>query len=207
MERSPFIRLAGIAIVFLSSIIGSWILFGPGSVTHVEIPEKDFHRFSGVMGPSHTSVVEPAVPADWTTYSHGTTSRLAILLTDTDSSWLGLAHGLKSIGIPFKITRDVQEALRHDVVLVYPVISGKVLSPDALTRLGEYPRAGGTLVGVQVQGGGLNQVFGFHDAVASRQRYDIRLSETDPLLASFTEPRERQLRVGVREKGIEVLGT
>jgi len=101
----------------------------------------------------------------------------------------------------------VQEALRHDVVLVYPVISGKVLSPDALTKLSEYPRAGGTLIGVQVLGGGLNQVFGFHDAVASRQRYDIRLSETDLLLASFTEPRERQLRVGVRENGIEVLGT
>lgn len=207
MERSTVIRLAGITIVFLSIVIGSWILFGPGSVTHVEIPEKDIHQFSGVMGPSHTSVVEPAVPADWTTYSHGTTSRLAILLTDPDSSWLGLAHGLKSIGIPFKITRDVQAAVRHDVVLVYPVISGKVLSPEALTRLAEYSRTGGTLIGVQVQGGGLNQVFGFHDAVASRQRYDIRLSETDPFLASFTEPRERQLRVGVRENGIEVLGT
>jgi len=94
-----------------------------------------------------------------TTYGHGTTSRLAILLTDPDSSWLGLTHGLKSIGIPFKITRDVQEALRHNVVLVYPVISGKVLSPEALRRLAEYPRAGGTLIGVQVLGGGLNQVF------------------------------------------------
>ena len=135
MERSPVIRLAGIAIVFLSIVIGSWILFGPGSVTHVEISEKDIHRFSGVMGPSHTSVVEPVVPADWTTYSHGTTSRLAILLTDPDSSCPGLGHGLKSIGIPFKITRDMQEALRHDVVLVYPVISGKVLSPEALTNL------------------------------------------------------------------------
>ena len=60
---------------------------------------------------------------------------------------------------------------------------------------------------MQVLGGGLNQVFGFHDAVVSRQRYDIRLSSTDPLLASFTEPRERQLRVGLREKGLEVNGT
>jgi hypothetical protein len=115
VERSPVIRLAGIAIVFLSIVIGSWILFGPGSVTHVEISEKDFHRFSGVMGPSHISVVEPAVPANWTTYSHGTTSRPAIVLTDQDSRWLGLAHGLKSIGIPFKITRDMQETLTLEV--------------------------------------------------------------------------------------------
>lgn len=207
MEQSPFIRLAGIPGVMLSIVIGSWMLFGPRSVTQVEMSGKDFHRFPGVSGPSHVSVVPPAVPADWTTYRHGSASRLAILLTDPDSSWLGLAHGLKSIGIPFIITRDVQEALRHDVILVYPVISGKVLSPEALTRLAEYPRAGGTLIGVQVLGGGLNQMFGFHDAVASRQRYDIRLPSTDPLLASFTEPRERQLRVGVQEKGLEVLGT
>lgn len=93
------------------------------------------------------------------------------------------------------------------MVLVYPVISWKVLSPDALTRLAEYPRAGDTLIGAQVLGGGLNQVFGFHDAMDSRQQYDIRLSEKDLLLASFTEPRERQLRVGVREHGIELFGT
>ena len=70
----------GIAIVVLSIVIGIWFLFGPGSVTHVEIPEKDFHRFSSVMGSSHTSVVKPAVPTDWAISSHGTTSRLAILL-------------------------------------------------------------------------------------------------------------------------------
>jgi len=68
------------------------------------------------MGPSHTSVVEPAVPANWTTYSHETTSRLAIVLTDQDSRWLGLAHHLKSIGIPFKITRNMQETLTLDVL-------------------------------------------------------------------------------------------
>ena len=124
MERSPFIRLAGIAGIFLVIVIGSWILFGPRSVTHVEISEKDFHLFAGVMGPSNASVVESAVPADWITYSQGTTSRLAILLTDPDSCWLGLAHGLKSIGVPFLITRNVQEAVRHQVVMVYPIISG-----------------------------------------------------------------------------------
>ena len=207
MERSPVLRLTGVAIVFLAVVIGSWMLFGPHAIKPEDIPEKDFFRFPGVAGPSHVSVVPPPVPADWKTYSRGSKSRLAILLTDPDSCWLGLAHGLKSIGVPFQITRDVDDALTHQVVLVYPMISGKVLSSDALAKLAEFPRSGGTLIGVQVLGGGLNQVFGFHDAVASRQRYDIRLSETDPLLASFTEPRERQLREGVQEKGLEVLGT
>jgi hypothetical protein len=123
---------------------------------------------------------------------------LAILLTDPDSSWLGLVHGLKSIGIPFRITRDVHEALAHQVVLVYPTISGKVPTPDALQALAEFPQRGGTLIGVQVLGGELNQVFGFREAVASRQRYDLQLTSTDPLLAELTDPSERQLRIGVR---------
>lgn len=207
MERSPVLRLTGVAIVFLAVVIGSWMLLGPHAIKPEDIPEKDFFRFPGVAGPSHVSVVPPPVSADWKTYSRGSKSRLAILLTDPDSCWLGLAHGLKSIGVPFQITRDVDDALTHQVVLVYPMISGKVLSSDALAKLAEFPRSGGTLIGVQVLGGGLNQVFGFHDAVASRQRYDMRLSSTDPLLASFTEPRERQLRVGIREKGLEMLGT
>lgn len=207
MERSTLIRLTGVATLFLSLVIGAWMLFGPRSLQHFEIPEQDFHRFPGVTGPAHATVVSPAVAADWRRYDQGAKSRLAVLLTDPDSSWLGLAHGLKSIGVPFRITRDVHEALAHDVVLVYPMISGKVLSPEALTQLAEYPRAGGTLIGVQVLGGGLSQVFGFHEAVASRERYDIRLTGTDPLLEAFTDPLERHLRVGIRDKGIEVMGT
>ena len=207
MQRSTLLRLSGMAVLFVSLVIGTRILVGSPSVEHVEISEKDFHRFAGVSGPDDTTVVPDRVPAAWTTYEQGSTSRLAILLTDPDSSWLGLAHGLKSMGIPFRITRHVNEALAHKVVLVYPMISGKVLKPEELQALAEFPKTGGTLIGMQVLGGGLNQVFGFRDAIASRQRYDVTLAQTDPLLAGLTDPREQQLRVGIRDKGIEVMGT
>jgi hypothetical protein len=207
MERSILIRLTGVATLFLSIVIGSWVLFGPRSIQHIDLPDQAFHRFPGVSGPDHATVVPPRVSTAWTTYAEGGKSRLAILLTDADSSWLGLAHGLKSIGVPFRITRDVREALTHQVVLVYPMISGKVLSSEALQALAEFPQAGGTLIGVQVLGGGLNETFGFREAVVSRERYDLHLAESDPLLAELTELRERHLRVGIRDKGIEVMGT
>lgn len=207
MQRSILIRLTGMAVLFVSLVIAVWVCFGPPSVRHIEIPEQDFQRFPGVSGPDHVTIVPPGTPTAWSTYGQGSTSRLAILLTDPDSSWLGLAHGLKSIGIPFRITRDVNEALAHKVVLVYPMISGKVLSAEALQALSKFPNTGGTLIGVQVLGGGLNQIFGFREAVASRTRYDVQLEATDPLLAGLTDPREQLLRVGIRDKGIEVMGT
>lgn len=207
MQRSTLVRVSGIALLFVSLVIGIRILVSAPPVQHMEVPEKDFHRFQGVAGPDDATVVPRHVPTTWTTYEPGSTSRLAILLTDPDSSWLGLAHGLKSIGIPFRITRNVHEALAHKVVLVYPMISGKVLKPEELQALAEFPKTGGTLIAVQVLGGGLNQVFGFRDAVASRQRYDMTLATADPLLADLTDPREQRLRVGIRDKGIEVMGT
>ena len=132
MQRSTAIRLSGIALFFLSIVIGGAILFGPRPTQPTDISERDFHRFQGVSCPRHVTVVPSRVPTSWTTYGQGSQSRLAILLTDPDSSWLGLAHGLKSIGIPFRITRDVHEALAHQVVLVLDVV---VEPGDAVAEL------------------------------------------------------------------------
>ncbi len=207
MLHRTSVRIGGLAFLTLLLLMGGWALFWSQSDRPFKVPEQDFHRFPGVSGPSHVTVVPPNVPTSWSTYGQGSDSRLAILLTDPDSCWLGLAHGLKSIGVPFRITRDVREALSHQTVLVYPIISGKVFKPEELQALAEFPKAGGTLIGVQVLGGGLNQVFGFREAVASRQRYDLTLAATDPLLAELSDPQERTLRIGVREKHLEVMGT
>ena len=85
-------------------------------------------------------------------------------MTDASGAWLGLSHGLKSIGVPFLITTDYQQAMKHSVVLVYPMVSGNLLSAEALKALAALPRQGGTLIGFNVLGGGLNEVFGFGEA-------------------------------------------
>lgn len=93
MERATVVRLAGAALVLLFLVAGSWLLFWSHIDRPIDIPEQDFHRFPGVAGLSHVTVVPPRVPASWTTYGQGSKSRMAILLTDPNSSWLGLAHG------------------------------------------------------------------------------------------------------------------
>ncbi len=207
MERAALVRIAGLSTLILLAVVGGWLFFWSHSDRPFEVPEQDFYRFPGLSGPDHVTVVPEKVPTSWSTYKRGSDSRLAILLTDPDSCWLGLARGLKAIGVPFRVTRDVREALTHKTVLVYPMISGKVLKPEELQALAEFPQSGGALIGVQVLGGGLNQVFGFREAVASRERYGLTLAANEPLLAELTDPQERTLRIGVREKHLEVMGT
>ncbi len=131
-------------------------------------------RFADLAGPAASSPVAAPLAASIASYGEGAPSRLAILVTDPDSGWLGLAHGLKTIGVPFVLTQDVEQALRHKVVVVYPTISGKVLSQAALQALALHPRKGGTLVGFEILGGGLNEIFGFSEFSASRARATLR---------------------------------
>jgi hypothetical protein len=163
--------------------------------------------FRGIAGPEGRSIVPREIAATAAEYDRGTSSRLAVLLSDPDSPWLGLAHGLKSFGIPFRITTDYREALRHRVVLVYPIISGRVLPPDALAALSAFPRRGGTLIGVNVLGGGLDEVFGFRDAVASRARFEIRFTAAASGLLPIMVPQEAVIRLGDRAKSQEAIGT
>ena len=163
--------------------------------------------FSGVSGPDGLTVVPPPRAADWRDYQRDGHSRLAVLLMDEDSAWLGLAHGLKAIGLPFTITRDVQEALRHRVVLAYPYVSGRNLHPDELSALAAHPQQGGTLIAANVLGGGLNQIFGFSEAIPSRHRYGLAFDSNAAAWLGLTEPEETLLRLGKSESKAAQLGT
>src|SRR5690242_16983815 len=82
-----------------------------------EVRKNEIYIAPDVKGPDSKSVFPERSATGFEKYQGGTNSRLAVLVTDSNSSWLGIAHGLKSIGIPFMVTPDYQEALRHKVVL------------------------------------------------------------------------------------------
>lgn len=158
-------------------------------------PAVTMHRFPGVQGPTNASQILPPVATDWRRYDVGGTNRLAVLLTDTNSAWLGLAHGLRTIGVPFRLTTNTAQALTHRVVLVYPQLSGVVLTAPELRALAAHPRTAGTLIAANVLGGGLEELFGFQQAVASDRHYEIGFTAQHLLTAGFTHPRERVIRV------------
>jgi peptidoglycan/xylan/chitin deacetylase (PgdA/CDA1 family) len=157
--------------------------------------------FKDISGPEKVSVIQDSEPTPIQQFSTNLPSSLAILLTDTNSNWLPLAHGLKAIGIPFTITESTEEALQHNVVLVYPLISGKVLSRDALQSLRTYVHKGGTLLAVNVLGGGLGPVFGFKEVTPSFTRHYVNFQEEAKTMFSFHDSREASFRLGQPEKG------
>jgi hypothetical protein len=161
---------------------------------HSTAKPVSLYLFEGLQGPAKESVLKPPVNARWQDYESGSDTHLAILLTDPASAWMGLAQGFRNAGIPFVITQDTQRALRHRVVLVYPTISGKALSADALQALARHPAQGGTLIGFDVEGGGLQEVFGFSQLVPSSNRHAVTFDTHHPLATSFTHERERTVR-------------
>lgn len=156
----------------------------------------DIYIFKGLKGPDDSTIVPEPFPAQWKKYSKGSKSRLAILLTDEDGSWLSLAHGLKSKGIPFIITDDYKIAARHKTILVYPVVSGKYLSKEALEMLAAVPENGGILIAANVLGGGMSDLFGFKEVRENKGHKKILIKTGTPFTTGLELPGDTVIRLG-----------
>ncbi|HRY80006.1 MAG TPA: hypothetical protein P5313_06300 [Spirochaetia bacterium] len=158
---------------------------------------EEYVDLPGVRGPEAASPKPGEVPADWRTYGEGSPSRLAVLLTDPRSSWLGLVHGFKSLGIPFRVTDSLDSALDHDVVLAYPGFKRGSLDDTEARRLEDFVRGGGTLLAVQTgrPEPRVEALFGFRGAVRNRRRSELRY-EDSPFAAGLEYPEERTTRLG-----------
>jgi len=196
--------IAAFAVLVVTLVL---TMVAPSTFGRFYLKAGDVYLFPGVAGPADSASVPEPTATPWQQFSAGTNSRLAILLTDPDSAWLGLAHGLKSIGVPFLITDEPGRAMRHRVVMVYPMLAGSVLEPEALARLGAHVRSGGTLIGVSVLGGGLNRVFGFEAVAASREHERVSFDTAQPVAAEFTAPEEQEIRIGKAGQAEKSLGT
>ena len=147
-----------------------------------------FYVFQGVEGPMERTLVPPPAMTRIADFDHGGVHRLAILVTDPASPWLGLVRAFRAQGIPITVTQDVGRALAHKVVLVYPIISGRTLSHNSLRAIAQHVRDGGTVLGFDLAGGGLEPVFGINGATPSRTRETMRWADTAP------NPEEQTIR-------------
>lgn len=148
--------------------------------------------FPGVKGPAGSSLVSKEKMEHWQDYQKGETSRLAIWLTEEEgSNWLGMANGLKTIGLPFIITNNLDEALQHRVVAIYPSFSNKHRGGNARNKLQTFVTEGGTLIGFK-EFEPLKEVFGL-DHFVSAKRKTMTFLDGLPFDAPLPDPADNTI--------------
>lgn len=157
-----------VVAILLGVGLGLWLWFKPSDGPR--LPPDQMVWFEGVRGPMEPDRVVIPRGTPLQQFEVGAPNRLAILVTDEESGWLGLVRGFKALGVPITVTQDVNRALQHKVVLVYPIISGSVLDGPQLRSLAEHARNGGTVVAFQLAGGGLDDLFGVTPGASNTTR-------------------------------------
>jgi hypothetical protein len=110
---------------------------------------------------------------------------------------LPLVHALKEMGIPFFITRDLGQALRHRLVILYPRVDAHTFTEPQADELTAFVQQGGFIFAQNVFWGGVQSLFGFRSFAPSRKRYRLAFSgTTDPIMKYLNRPEERAVSLG-----------
>ena len=86
---------------------------------------------------------------------------------------LGLIHALHETGLPFFVTRDLDRALQHRLVIIYPSADAQTFTETQDRELTMHVEAGGSLFAVNIFAGALQELFGFRGFQPSRRRYRL----------------------------------
>jgi hypothetical protein len=123
--------------------------------------------------------------------------QVAVFRTRAEEGMLGLLHSLREMGIPFFVTRDLDQALRHRLVIVSPSADGRTFNEGEVQKLNLHVTKGGSLLSFNVLAGALRPLFGFRDVVSSRRRHRVNFDITsDPIQKYLNRPEEREVQLG-----------
>lgn len=128
--------------------------------------------------------------------------QVALYWSKPDESVLGMVHSLSEMGIPFFVTRDLNQALRHRLIVIYPSTDGTTFDERQVRDLGDHIARGGSIFATHVLSGALRPVFGFREYVASRRRYRVDFGvNSDPILRYLNRPEELTVPLGSAKYG------
>ncbi|QIF01730.1 polysaccharide deacetylase family protein [Roseimicrobium sp. ORNL1] len=200
MNRKRLRPLAALLpLILLAVAVGGFFL----------LPRDSYRALQGLKGPLEEGLPAPAASplTAWKEFGKGGPSRMAVYLTDPNSAWTGVQHALETMGIPYIITDDPAVAVQHRVVLVYPMISGKLLDREKQETLRKHVADGGCLLATQVLGTDLKDLFGYTDVQESRSHYEVKLSPDHADTNWLKDERERTVRLGNPERPQSWTGT
>jgi hypothetical protein len=126
--------------------------------------------------------------------------QVAVLWTPTEDgpkTPLALVHVLKEMGIPFFVTSDLNQAIQHRMVILYPEVGPRVFTEAQAKQLITFVNHGGNIFAQNVYWGGLKALFGFREFAPSRERHRLTFTgTTDPVTKYLNRPEEREISLG-----------
>ncbi len=121
--------------------------------------------------------------------------QVAVYWTDPLPGILGLQHALQGMGVPFFVTRDLDQALRHHLVILAEPLPP--FSPDQVQNLTRFVNGGGSVLAIQSLSANLGPLFGFSAAVPTRGHHKvIFVPHADPVEVYLNRPEELEAPLG-----------
>lgn len=123
--------------------------------------------------------------------------QVAVLRTAADEPPLATVHALREMGIPFFVTRNLGQALRHPLVLLYPRVDAATFSAAEAEEIRRHVEGGGSVFAQSVAAGAAGPLFGIREAAASKRRHVVRFERgADAILRYLDRPEELEIRLG-----------
>jgi hypothetical protein len=123
--------------------------------------------------------------------------QLAVYWSKPDDDILGIIHSLLEMGIPFFVTRDLDRALQHRLVIIYPSVDSRTFTEGQVAELKQHIQDEGSIFAVNVFAGSLKDLFGFSGYEPSHRRYRVEFAPgSDPILRYVNRPEELEVRLG-----------
>ncbi len=116
---------------------------------------------------------------------------------DARQEQYALRDSLELMGIPYRATSDVGDAVRRPLLLVGGQMLNGRLSPAQRELLHVYVERGGILLAAQVQGSQFYPLFGLIRAAASKKNFRVHFAtDNDPALRYLNRPQEKVISLG-----------
>jgi hypothetical protein len=128
--------------------------------------------------------------------------QVGVYWTNRDENVLAVTHSLGAMGVPFFVTKNLDQALRHRLVILYPGVDGRTFSDQQIGELRQHVEEGGSVFAVNVVAGAAKALFGFTATSASRRRYRVSfVAGADPILRYLNRAEELEVPLGSPQAG------
>ncbi len=122
--------------------------------------------------------------------------QVAVYWPNPEPGILGLEHALRGMGVPFFVTRDLNQALRHHLVVLADTLPP--ITPDQVQKLTGFVNGGGNLLAFQAEAANLGPLFGYGTSVPTRRHHKVIFAPNqDPMEVYLNRPQELEAPLGL----------